>query len=73
MTWATWLPYLLQILAWVLGLVGASENTIQRYMELVESTQDDKLITIDVRNRFAAQREALLARAKARREAQGKV
>ncbi len=68
-TFFIWLPYILQFVSWILGMIGASKNTMDKFMELVTKAQKYGLITVEIKDRFADQRTALLRRKEEREKA----
>lgn len=48
------------LLGWALKLFGASAETNKKFLELIESTKNDGLITVQARDKFNSQRESIL-------------
>lgn len=59
MSWLSILPYAVQLIAWVLGRVNASEETRKKFIEFVQSAKDDGLIAVQAKEIFQQQKEAL--------------
>lgn len=60
------LPLILQILGLALHWYGASEDTIQKFLDLVESAKNDGAISAETKEKIKTQREKILARVKAK-------
>lgn len=69
---STILSLILQGVLFVLQWFGASAATINAYMNLVESTRNDGLISIATKDKFVSQKQAILDRIAAKKSAQNK-
>lgn len=67
----TWISLILNLLLTALKWYGASADTLAKYQELIESTKNDGLISVDSKDKFISQKEAILARLKARQNPGG--
>lgn len=56
------LPLILQLLGIVLKWYGASDAMVSKYIKFVQDAQDDGLITVAVKDKLQAQRQAILDR-----------
>lgn len=68
---STWISLGLNIVLALLKWYGASADTIQKYMALVESTQNDGLISVNTKDKFISQKEEILAELKAKQNPGG--
>lgn len=68
---STWISLGLNIVLFLLKWYGASADTIQKYMTLVESTQNDGLISVNTKDKFVSQKEEILAELKAKQKPGG--
>lgn len=57
--WLTALPYLVQIIGWILGRYNASKETMAAFQKLVQSAKDDGLIAVQAKDIFEEQRQEL--------------
>lgn len=55
----------LKILGFLFDLWGASNETKRKYLELIESTKNDGLISKKARDRFKSQRQEIVEEMKA--------
>lgn len=56
----TLLPTLLKFVGWILDKNNASEETKKKMYELIASTADDGLISVQAKDAFKAQKEKIL-------------
>lgn len=61
-------PNILQIIAGLFSLLGWSEANIKRFTMLVEQAQRYGLITVELKDQFADQKKAILARIEAKKK-----
>jgi len=63
MMWATltaFLPFLFQLMSFVLDRVKASNDTKAKFLALLEAVKNDGLISVEAHDAFAKQRQELL-------------
>ncbi len=56
------LPTIFTILGWVLKWMGANEAVLEKYKQLVISTQESGLLSVNVKDRLLSQHDRILAR-----------
>jgi hypothetical protein len=59
MSWLSLLPSAIQFVLWILGRVNASEETRKKFIAFVQSAKDDGLISVQAKETFQQQKEAL--------------
>ena len=57
---APFLPTILTVLGWVLKALNANAETIQKYEDLVKSTQNSGLISVNARDRMVKQEQDII-------------
>lgn len=62
MSWLAVLPYVFQIIAFVLGRVDANQKMLDAFQALIEASHDNGKITVDTKDKFLNQKAALEAR-----------
>ena len=72
MSFLSLLPIILQVVGFFLRWYGASEAMIRKYTELIEQAATDSLISIQSKDKLIGQRDAILARLKAKEDANAK-
>lgn len=62
------IPTILTILGYALKWYGASEETLNAYKKLVETSAKDNLISVTTKDKLLTQREKILERIKAKEQ-----
>lgn len=57
--WLTALPYIFQVIGWILNRYNANEETKKAFHALVQSAKNDGLIAVQAKDEFAKQKEEL--------------
>lgn len=64
MSWVALLPYVLQIVVFILQRVKASNDVILKFQAFVESTKNEGLISVAASDKFKTLHEQLMQKAK---------
>lgn len=64
MSWMAMIPYVFQILGFVLERVKANNDTIAAFKRLVDASQANGLISVQASDKFATLHDKLMARLK---------
>ena len=59
MNWLAALPYVFQLLGWILSRYNASQDTMRAFQALVQASKDDGLISVNAKDEFKKQKDEL--------------